>query len=178
MELTHSHGLVTRTGKLGHALFSTDGRYRYSLTYRWASGGRRALFGMQNPSTADADKSDRTVTRCIGFAKRLKCSSLVVVNMAAGIATKPADLLKLTDPVGSRNVAVVTQASLGVDFAIAAWGALSPRLRKLFASSIRAFLEMRHVQCLGFTIGGDPRHPLYLSSKVRFLKFPRNAQKR
>ncbi len=168
-------GVALKTGKLGAALFSADGIYRYRLTYRWALGGRLALFGMQNPSTADANKSDRTVTRCIGFAKRLRCNALVVVNMAAGIATKPADLLKLKDPVGPYNLTAIMEAAAGAHFAIAAWGALSPRLQVLFEDSVRMFKRLRGVQCLGLTQKGDPRHPLYLSSKARLIKLPTDS---
>ncbi len=170
--LNNVSGLVRRTGKLGFAIFSSDGVYRYYLRYRWAPGTRYALFGMQNPSTADENKSDRTVTRCIGFAKRLNCSALVVVNMAAGIATKPADLLKLRDPVGRHNATVIVQASWPY-VAIAAWGALSPKLRELFSPSIQVFTAIRDVKCLGLTQAGDPRHPLYLHSKARLIKLPR-----
>lgn len=173
MNLATAPRMVRKTGKLGSAIFSEDGRYRYQLTYRWAPGGRTALFGMQNPSTANADKSDPTVTRCVGFAKRFKCNALVVVNMAAGIATKPANLLKLEDPVGPHNLQAIRASGTGVDVVVAAWGALSPELREIFGDSIRMFRLLRDVRCLGLTKGGDPRHPLYLPSKARRIKLPR-----
>ena len=173
MVLENIPDLIRRTGKLGYAIFSKDGIYRYYLLYRWAPGGYHALFGMQNPSTADPDKSDRTVTRCIGFAKRLKCNSLAVVNMAAGIATKPADLLKLRDPVGRYNTRAIGQALCGANVMIAGWGALSFQLRELFSPSIRAFTEIGAVRCLGLTQAGDPRHPLYLHSKSKLIRLPR-----
>lgn len=173
MVLEYSYSLTKRIGKLGKGIFSRDGVYRYYLFYRWAPGGRRAIFGMQNPSTANSDKSDPTVTRCMGFAKRLRCNALVVVNMAAGIATKPADLLKLKDPVGRYNIRSIAQVPQKGDIVIAAWGALSPKLRELFSPSIRAFTEIRGVKCLGLTQAGDPRHPLYLHSKAKLIKLPR-----
>ncbi len=128
---------------------------------------------MQNPSTADPDKSDPTVTRCMGFAKRLKCNALIVVNMAAGIATKPAELLKRQDPVGPYNWCAIASASERGDIVIAAWGGLSPKLRKLFSCSILDFTEIPGVKCLGLTQAGDPRHPLYLHSKAKLIKLPK-----
>jgi hypothetical protein len=42
--------------------------YRYSLWRRWDSMTPSVLFVMLNPSTADAEKDDLTVAKCIGYA--------------------------------------------------------------------------------------------------------------
>ena len=47
---------------------------------------------MLNPSTADADHDDRTIGRCISFAKREGCGGLIVGNLFQLRATDPDEL--------------------------------------------------------------------------------------
>ncbi len=51
------------------AIFSPCGQYRYSLSRVWDESKPYALFIGLNPSYADAEKDDRTLSRCISFAK-------------------------------------------------------------------------------------------------------------
>lgn len=54
-----------------HAEFSDDRVYRYRLSRVWGEG-RRATFIMLNPSTADEYVDDRTLARCLAFARDWK----------------------------------------------------------------------------------------------------------
>lgn len=149
------------------ALLSTCGRYRYNLLRTWGTGPK-AVFVMLNPSTADADVDDPTIRRCVGFAKTWGCGSLMVVNLFAYRATRPADMLAADDPVGPANnlwlgiAAGRVLATGGV--LVAAWGARAPRAR---VEQVRAFLDPVGPQHLGLTVGGHPRHPLYLRADTR-----------
>lgn len=84
------------------AIISDCGRYRYQLGRTW-SDGPIARFIMLNPSTADATEDDPTIRRCISFAKREGAGAISVVNLFAFRATKPADMMKATDPIGPEN---------------------------------------------------------------------------
>lgn len=173
MSVSVENGCVIKVGSLGSALFSGEPvpLHRYWLRYPLSTDRRTLLFGMQNPSKAGADESDPTVTRCIGFARRLGFGTLMVVNMAAGIATDPADLLKMEDPVGPENVRIIREQIQQCDLAIAAWGSLSKRLRAMFRLSIGAFKTYPSIKCLGKTKAGDPRHPLYLRGDTPLVDF-------
>ena len=54
----------------GSAIISDDAVHRFELWRTWDDTKPRMTFVMLNPSTADAVKSDATITRCIGFAMR------------------------------------------------------------------------------------------------------------
>lgn len=142
------------------AIISPCGLYRYRLWRRWGEG-KSAVFIMLNPSTADAEKDDATIRRCIGFANRESCGGLVVVNLFAFRATQPKDMKAAADPIGPENDAhlgdVVWSSQAGP--IIAAWGNHGTLSGRAFAVAHR-FGEV--LQCLGTTKEGQPIHPLRL----------------
>lgn len=141
-----------------NAILSPCGLYRYRLTRRWADGPTCG-FIMLNPSTADAEKDDPTIRRCIGFAKREGCGGLIVVNLFAFRATKPIALLDAEDPIGPDADHHLLDAIQEVDGPlIAAWGNWNRGHR---AADVAAMIGA-HCACLGKTKDGHPRHPLYV----------------
>jgi hypothetical protein len=165
----------------GWARMSEDGKYRYSLGRHWGDEVRLGIpsspavtFIMLNPSTADATVDDPTIRRCMGFAKRLGQSSLLVVNLFAFRATDPAELSAADDPVGKENDKVIRRACLpSVSVClIAAWGALGTR----YHTRVNEVLHIvtteahRHLAYFGNTKSGQPKHPLYLASNAELLK--------
>ena len=46
------------------ATISTCEKYRYQLWRKWDEGKKCLVFIMLNPSTADAENNDPTITRC------------------------------------------------------------------------------------------------------------------
>jgi hypothetical protein len=122
---------------------------------------------MLNPSTADAFRTDPTVTRCVRFARRENCGGLVIVNLFALRATDPRELRRHPDPVGAGNDLFIREHCRPGRLVIAAWGAHG-RVRDRGRAVLAMLREARTaVHCLGVTAGGMPRHPLYL---------PRDAQ--
>lgn len=152
------------------AALSPDGLYRYSLVRRWATGGQPAQFIMLNPSTADDTLDDPTIRRCIGFARELGAAGLIVVNLYAYRATKPADLWHADDPVGPHADGylriVARRAALNGAPLIAAWGANAKPERVAAACQLITGLGAQ-LAALGVTKAGAPRHPLYLPATAR-----------
>src|SRR5688572_12745487 len=85
------------------AILSEDQKYRYLLGRRWQEGIGSVTFVMLNPSTADHVVDDRTIKRCMDFARSWGHSGLEVVNLYAFRATDPDELGKQADPVGPLN---------------------------------------------------------------------------
>ena len=154
------------------ALISPCGRYRYRLSRRWGEGGV-LLFVMLNPSTADADKDDPTIRRCVNLARSWGHSALVVANVYGYRATKPADLVAAAeageDTYGPGNLASLQQV-LRADLVVAAWGAnlthdrIPGTIQKAVAKNGGHGVLFHHV---GRTQGGIPRHPLYVKASTR-----------
>ncbi len=116
---------------------------------------------MLNPSTANAEMDDPTVRKCQGFATRLGYRRLVIVNLFAFRATKPADLLGVNDPVGPDNDSHIRYAIMTSEIVVVAWGA-HRAARSRVADFLRIVGPHQPLSCLGHTKDGSPRHPLML----------------
>ena len=156
------------------AVFSDDMMYRYRLGRSISDQSETCCFIMLNPSVAGESKDDPTIRRCKGFAKRLNCGKLVVVNLFAYCATDPDELKALTKAkaVGPENDYFITHACTDPStIVICAWGAQGKLFKrdeevlKLLASyGLRAFALKVNAS--------SPGHPLYLRKDSRLVPYP------
>ena len=148
------------------AVISACGKYRYTLDRQWGPANDAQcdkgmlLWVMLNPSTADAEKDDNTIRRCINYSKAWGYSGLMVGNLYAFRATNPIDMFDAKDPVGPDNDRWIDVMAKHSERIIAAWGgAGSSHRRDAVLDRLRRFGV---VYSLGTTVDGSPRHPLYL----------------
>lgn len=170
--MTGGPGLVwqghSTAGHAAEAVFSACGTYRYSLTLHWHDTGRRLMCVLLNPSTADAFRSDPTLSRCKARAMDLGFGALRILNLFAFRATDPSALRAADDPVGPANDTVLQESLQGwhPDAILCGWGnqgqrtARGPAVRSLLAQT---GLPLWH---LGLTDSGAPRHPLYVAGST------------
>jgi hypothetical protein len=144
------------------AKFSADGRYRYSLTREW-DDGPRVCFLMLNPSQANAKRDDHTCRCCIRYAQDWGYASLEIVNLFAYVATNPAELLLVSDPIGRDNDDHIWRAYWRSVETVAAWG-WSPAIGTRDREVIR--LLDHDLSILKLTTTGVPRHPSRLSTSL------------
>ena len=147
------------------ATISRDGSYRYTLERSWG-GDSRVLFVMLNPSTADARVDDRTIRRCIDYAKRWGYGGLLVGNLFALVSTDPQPVVR--DPcaaVGPKTDKYLRRMSRRADLTVVAWGGDGGK----FPERIGAVLAIigADVYCIGTTKDGHPRHPVRLSRNAK-----------
>lgn len=147
-----------------------DGNYRYLLGREWNTKNPQITFVMLNPSTADADKDDPTLRKCIKFADSWGYGSLEVVNLFAFRATKPCDMAQANDPIGSNNNFYLQTATERAELIILAWG-----IHGSFLNRDKAVLDLisgkQTLYCLGLTKAGHPLHPLWLSNSTQPVVF-------
>ena len=120
---------------------------------------------MLNPSTADANRDDPTIRRCIDFAQRWGYGGLLVGNLFAYRSTDPKGLLAADDPVGPENDRHLAHLAESCNIVVAAWGAVSRPDHLRRATEVREIVGHK-LYCLGMTTSGQPRHPLYVRSNV------------
>lgn len=150
------------------AVVSHCGAYRYRL-HRLVDNiyqGRRVLFIMLNPSTADAERDDPTIRRCIGFTRSWECGSMCVVNLFGLRATDPREIQRHVDPVGPCNDDHMLMAIRSVDdvagIVVCAWGTRGRYLDR--DAAVLRLIQSTGVtpHVLGVTRDGHPKHPLYI----------------
>lgn len=159
-------GAVVRSasGPMGvaTATYDTTETFRFRLSRVWDPAGTRCLFVMLNPSTASELVLDPTVSRCVNFARGWGYGAVEVVNVFAYRATKPVDLLRAPDPIGTNNDAAIVSAATAADTVIAAWGVHATHRDR--DKQVAQILDDSDIdtQCLRATKAGHPSHPLYI----------------
>jgi hypothetical protein len=148
--------------------------YRYTLHREWNTlpvFPRIVNFICLNPSTADETTDDPTVRRLISFGKTLGFDGLILTNLFAARSTDPRCLKSFADPVGLRNDFEVMIAGRLSATCVCAWGTHGGYLDR-----DKAVIEVLqrwgvHLQCLGITKDGFPKHPLYLPGNAQLRPF-------
>lgn len=143
------------------AVISDCGNYRYQLTRRWGPGPA-VVWIMLNPSYADANIDDRTISKCIGFTTRAGYSALTVVNLFAFRNRWPDEMKAAADPVGPANDAHIAAVAKTGAMTICAWGNNGGHLAR--DAAIVALLRENGVTPFALTVtkSGQPGHPVML----------------
>ena len=159
------------------ALFSDDLVHRYFLKRIWKTPGDIVAFIGLNPSTADEEKNDPTVARCIGYAKRWGFGGMYMLNIFAYRSTDPKMLRKIEDPVGPLNDHYIICTIRLTDMVVACWGNHGQYMGR--GEQVIDILE--HIQsipnvkipimCFKITKNGQPFHPLYLKKNQPLIDF-------
>lgn len=143
------------------ALFSPCERFRYRLWRVWDITKAVLVFVMLNPSTADKDRNDQTVERCERRARALGFGGVAVYNAFAYRSTDPAELPKVSDPIGRDNddhLSTIRATYPGCTIVVG-WG--NHAELGLRAYAVLALLG-EPIQCLGVNANNSPKHPLYV----------------
>jgi len=151
-------------GERGGVYSAPERLYRWSFTRHWSDDAPLACWIGLNPGTRDSEGGDRkTLFKMVAWSAYWRCGGLIVVNLFAYRATKPADLVAArragVDIVGDRNDAVLAKETRAGKVALAAWGTchLAPaRAAYLLAEQI---LPTDRLYCLGTNEAGVPLHP-------------------
>lgn len=153
------------------AFLSDDRRYRYALWRLWDERPPALFIGL-NPSTADEHANDRTIVRCINFARDWGHGGLLMANLYAWRATKPNALNAIGEPTGewlkhdrirrplNRNDIIIRALAGAAATTVAAWGAWPGPIPHRPADV--AELVPGDLHALATTQDGSPRHPLYV----------------
>lgn len=171
------------------ATFSPCKSYRYLLEREWAEGPTLSVC-MLNPSTADAEKNDRTVSKCIARAQANGFGSLIVVNLYAFRSTDP-DILwhrwaVCQEIIGPENNFFITQAARRCSRFMIGWGgtmakagrATMPHCRDNRVLELIREVHKKPLLCLGVTNFGFPRHPLYVANSREFSIYENEEYRR
>ena len=171
-KLKQSQQTFTTTSE---AIFSPCKKYRYVLTRVWNKDKPSLVWLMLNPSVADHIKNDRTVSKCIKFAKIWGYGGITVLNIFALRSTDPKQFYKADDPVGPKNTGYIFHHAANRRVVVA-WGTHGKYLNRglVILEKLKkwaSFHEGMRVVCLGTTKDGFPKHPLFVKGDTEPIKW-------
>ena len=148
---------------LKKANISIDRKERFSLSRIWDIKQPKLLYIMLNPSIADDKKDDPTIKRLIFFTKKYRYGGFYVANLFTQITPYPKEL-NMDNLSKKNNFKIINDLIKKSDSIVYAWGNL--------VSEPRELLEIIDSPlCFGKNLNGTPKHPLYLPSNSKLLKF-------
>ena len=155
------------------AVFSKDRQYRYALWRIWDETLPKVMFIGLNPSTADEYKNDPTTVRCINYAQDWGYGSIFLNNLFGVISSQPAYIMRSKNPVGPENDFWIDKFAEISNLMIACWGNSGTYLQRSKAI-IKRYPGI--IFCLGTTISGQPKHPLYLKREVVTIPYLHHSE--
>ena len=159
------------------AWLSSCERYRHTLGRHWDREKGYVLFVGLNPSTADADKDDPTIRRCLRFARDWGYGGIEMCNLFDWRSTDPKKLMGREFTVSEYNDPCLRVRVAEARLVIAAWGKVpwaDARIEQVFRT---VFSEEKRWECLGLCKVAEgqmqtyPRHPLYVPAATRPVVF-------
>jgi hypothetical protein len=154
--------------KKADAIFSDDRVYRYVLWRIWDSELPMVNIVGLNPATADEFTNDPTMRRCSAFAKSWGYGGFYMTNLFAYRTAYPKQLLKVENPIGADNDYWLNEIAARVDRVILAWGVNGTYLNR--DNKVYEILKYK-AYCIDKTKQGHPKHPLYLKSDMKPIKY-------
>lgn len=150
------------------ATFNHNETHRYILWRVWnypteCAPRMRAYIGL-NPSTADEEIVDPTVCRCVTRAMNDGFDGMFMLNLFAFRATDREEMKRHPEPIGSLNDWLIDEVCCHyADQIVCCWGVDGAHLGR--AAQVLDWLRPKYAAklgCLGLTLKGQPKHPLYL----------------
>ena len=154
---------INKNNILRSARFSNDKKHRYKLSRHWDLNKPQILYIMLNPSIGNEIIDDPTIRRLLSFTKKFDYGGFFVGNLFTYITPNP-KTLDTSIGLTNKNLNVLTNLVSKADEVVYAWG-----------NSIEEPIEFKkfisNPMCFDKNLNGTPKHPLYLHSNSKFIKF-------
>lgn len=148
------------------ARFNAEKTHRYLLERSWGHDSSNFVnFILLNPSIADEEKDDPTVSKCMFYARKWGFDGLYITNLFALRSTNPKLLRGHDDPIGENNDECIKSVAKRSAKIVCAWGN-EGELMNRSQEVINLVKDDHKLFCLKLTKSGQPHHPLYFSRKA------------
>lgn len=157
------------------AHFSEDRKYRYWLYRIWDEKLPVVMCIGLNPSTANEEENDNTISILISTLSRLGYGGFCMTNLFAIISPDPKVLLTCEDPLGD-NDAKLAQVRKKCRDVIVCWGNFKQAKDRID----QVLPNYPDALCYGRNKNGTPFHPralVYIKNGIKEAKLIPYAQK-
>ena len=154
---------IIKNNILRNARLSNDKKHRYKLSRHWDLNKPQILYIMLNPSIGNESIDDPTIRRLLSFTKKFDYGGFFVGNLFTYVTPNP-KTLDTSIGLTNKNLNVLTNLVSKADEVVYAWGNSIEEpneLKKLISNPM----------CFGKNLNGTPKHPLYLPSNSKIIKF-------
>lgn len=157
------------------AFFSNDRVYRYFLRRptNAMDGQGVCMFIGGNPSKADEEQNDLTVTKGTKWAGMWGFKWFWMLNLHAVVGTNPTIVATHSDPVGQFNDLWLKRCLELTDRTIVAFGELGRETgRDKHVETMLIQMKIPNVYCFGLTKKGYPLHPSRIAYTTPLTDWP------
>jgi len=145
------------------AYFSDCRKYRYALWRIWDKSKQLVMFIGLNPSTANESKDDPTIRRVKKFASDWGFGGFYMMNLFAYVTSDPGELKKHNNLINNFWLLKISSKCKRVVFA---WGSFNEATERA-----QEVIQMFAGYALRINKDGSPRHPLYVKSNIKPIKY-------
>lgn len=148
------------------AEFSECRKHRFALWRIWDADKPKIMFIGLNPSTASENQDDPTIRRVIGFAKQWGFGGVYMCNLFSYVTAYPKDLV-ISKDYTDNDFYLKLYGNKSTEI-LCAWGSF-----KEAKNRAKDVLKILHnTTALQINNDGSPKHPLYVKSNIKRLKYP------
>lgn len=147
------------------AIFSECRTCRYALWRIWDKSKPLVMFIGLNPSTANESDDDPTIRRVKKFAFDWNYGGIYMMNLFAYITAYPEEIKKSYNLI---NDYWLTKMSLKCNRIIFSWGSFEEAKERA-----KEVVRMFNGYALKINKDGSPKHPLYVKSDIKLIKYPK-----
>ncbi len=145
-----------------------NNQYRYVLNRVWDNLKPKIVFIGLNPSTADEQRDDNTVRKCINIARRDGYGKMVMLNAYAYRSTDPKALTAQPNAIGTHNDHHIAKECKDAVKVVVAWGNHVTDERH---AMLLKLLYARQLWCFAKNNNGKPKHPLYVPLNAALMPY-------
>lgn len=146
------------------AIFSPCRKYRYTLWREWDFGYGTVNFLLLNPSTADENVLDPTLTRCLKYSQAWGYKKMIITNIFSYRSTCPFEMKKQDEPIGTLNDFYILLSAQESNKVVLGFGNHGNHLGR--GLEVLSLLRDYDLYCLDVSKTGFPKHPLYLKGDL------------
>lgn len=153
-----------------NAILDKTRKYRYVLSRQWGANNKNLVnFVLLNPSTADENKDDQTIRRCINLTKSWGYDGFYVTNLFAFRTRHLKILLSSADPIGEENDKYIREIAKKSKIVVIAWGTHGNFLHR-DEVVLKLITSIKAPYYLEKTKYGHPKHPLTIKRTAKPIK--------
>jgi hypothetical protein len=177
IEISRTSNLILRSAVL-------DGPYRYELRTIWDDALPKIVAIGLNPPKANDMETCVTLSALNNFARRNRFGGVVMLNLYAWRATRPADLFAASrrgeNIIGDFNSFEMLRARIESNYGdnfnntvVACWGSHGLKRGNAFLGFLGPAFVGAYVRAFGFNRDRTPIHPLHKTLSLSLAELPK-----